>query len=107
MIRFAFRLVGYVLVAFGFALLVIDGTTSVASGVPAATSLGEALAKSAPVLLLDAHGFIETKLGVDAWRGVEASILVLPAFIVLMLAGLAAAALGRRPKPEIGFATLR
>ena len=107
MIRFAFRLLGYVLVALGFALLVIDGTTSIASGALVLTSFGDALVKAVPDAFGEAKLFIETKLDPDAWRMLQASLMAAPAFGVLMLAGLISAALGRRPRPAIGFAPLR
>ena len=106
MIRFVFRLLGYVLVALGFALLVIDGTTSIAGGALSLTSFGETVLKSAPGLLGDARLFVETKLDPRAWQMLQASLLAAPAFLVLMLAGLVSAVIGRRPRPQIGFAPL-
>ncbi|MFD1330770.1 hypothetical protein ACFQ4O_02025 [Methylopila musalis] len=104
MIRFLFRLLGFLVLAAGFVALVADGARSIAAGALRLTSAEQAWA------LLSANGLASARAAV---AGLGSPGLVDPAFAwllgapacaALIVIGLLLMILGRRPRPAVGVA---
>jgi hypothetical protein len=104
MIRFLFRSIGLVCLAAAFALVIYDGTKSIAGNQLFLTSVstlwglinGSSLAMLKPLISPYANGMV--------WDPLAVSILAAPAWAVLGLLGILFMLLGRRKKPLIGYA---
>lgn len=102
MIRFALRLVGLLIVAGGFVLLVIDGTRSIAGQGLFFTSVAESWRGLHGSSLLDLEQAIAVR-GLDwLWDPVMLVALALPTAAVALAVGAVLMALGRRREPRIG-----
>lgn len=105
--RFLVRLVGYLLVALGFIVLVIDGARSIANALLRFTAVGDVLATMlhdryqaiGPMIQRDIHPLL--------WDPVLLSFMQAPAALVALLVGFVLLWLGRAPEPEIGILTRR
>lgn len=103
MLRLAFRSVGFILLALGFAALIVDGTRSIAAGTLAIVPLGRsadmlfpgAIAKLKGLVLAHAPGL---------WDPVVVRVLEAPVWLVVGLLGAVLILLTRRPRPKIGYA---
>ncbi|CAM5193735.1 hypothetical protein ARD30_06530 [Bosea thiooxidans] len=105
--RFLLRLVGYLLVATGFVMVVLDGARSIANSGLRFTALGEVLASA----LQERYGLlqpaIERNIHPLLWDPVLLTLLQAPAAFAALLLGFALLWLGRRPEPRIGIVTRR
>ena len=102
MLRFLLRLIGLLLLAGAFAALIVDGTRSVAAGRIALLPLGRTMTIVSPEAFVKLHAGIETHLP-SLWDPVMVTVLLLPTWCVLGLLGLVLLALGRPPRPKIGY----
>ncbi|MCU4181789.1 hypothetical protein [Bosea sp. BH3] len=106
-VRFLLRLIGYLLVAAGFIVAVIDGARSIANSTPRFTALGDTLV----ALLHERYALlqpaIERNLHPMLWDPVLLSLVRMPAALVALLLGFLLLWLGRRPEPQIGIITRR
>jgi hypothetical protein len=99
MLRFIIRLIGYGLIAIGFANLVVDGTASLSIGTLYLTDLSQIAKAVAPQGLVDLQNYVRLTF-------IEHSIsfiLLIPSTIFFVFTGLMLVVLARRPKAEIGF----
>lgn len=101
-IRFAFRLLSVVTLAFAVILAVGDAARSVASSTLETTPLMTSWLQTAPDSAAAVQGWITTQLGSAAWNGVLAPLLGLPGFLLFGLLALLFYALGRKPAPKRG-----
>ena len=102
MLRLLFRFVGLVLLACAFAALIVDGTRSVAAGTAAILPLGRTIETVAPAGFVKTHALIETHAPL-LWDPFLVTILLLPSWLVLGIAGLVCLALGRPRAAKIGY----
>ncbi|GLK77435.1 hypothetical protein GCM10008171_26890 [Methylopila jiangsuensis] len=104
MIRFLFRLLGFLVLAAGFVALVADGARSIAAGALRLTSTEQAWA------LASADGLASAKTAIAGLGspGVAdpafAWTLATPACAALIVIGLLLMIVGRRPRPRVGVA---
>ncbi len=82
MLRAFIRFLGLMLLAAGFAALVVDGARSIASNAIVLTSLGETIAQLSPSKLPLLQAAIESRFGPWAWTHAAAAVLALPAWFV-------------------------
>lgn len=99
MIRFLFRLLGFLILAGGFVALVIDGTRAVASGTIAFTSAGSSWGAFSPETLAKAR----EALGAAA-QGPLDWVLAQPTAAVLGVIGVLFMLIGRRRRRRVGVA---
>ncbi|MBL8587009.1 MAG: hypothetical protein JNK46_00630 [Methylobacteriaceae bacterium] len=99
MIRLFARSLGFVLLAGGFAQLVVDGTRSIAAGALLWTPLGALIEAAAPGRLAALGPRIAGDLHPLLWHPVATGLLGLPACLALALLG-AALLLAGRKKPD-------
>jgi hypothetical protein len=104
MVRFLFRLIGFLLVAVAFIALVLDGTKSIASNKIVTTPLGQTWTDihSTSLQLLEAG--VTRHVGEWLWNPVLLNILTSPTWLVLAVLGVVLLLLGRKKKPLIGYA---
>jgi hypothetical protein len=103
MIRFVLRSLGLWILAFGFILLVYDGTKSIAGNQIVFTKLGylwNAINSTSLLLLQPA---IERHVE-WLWNPVIVTVLTTPAWLVFAIIGAILMLLGRKKKPLIGYA---
>lgn len=102
MIRFLFRLLGFLVLAAGFVSLVIDGTRSIASGALTLTPMEQSWATASPLTLAKTKAFV-ADTGVAALNDpVLSSILAAPTFVPLVVLGVLLMLIGRRPRRKVG-----
>lgn len=99
MIRFLFRLLGFLILAGGFVALVIDGTRAIASGKLDLTAAAASWAAVSPDTLQSARAAVG-EAGAAALDGVLAQ----PTCLVLGLIGLLFMLIGRRRRHKVGVA---
>jgi hypothetical protein len=104
MIRFLFRLAGFLLLAAGFVSVVIDGTRSIAASGLRVTRLGETLDYLAPGKVAQLQPMIE-KLHPKLWDPAAQWLLGSPTAVVVGLVGLILLWIGRPRRQLIGYAT--
>jgi hypothetical protein len=105
MLRVIIRFLGLMLLAAGFAAVVIDGARSIASNALVLTSLGETLSQLAPAKYPLWQATIEKKFGAWAWDPVATTLLALPNWLVAGAFGALLFLLTRRRRPQIGYVT--
>ena len=105
MLRILVRFVGLMLLATGFAALVIDGTKSIASNTIVLTSLGTTLAQLAPAKLSLLQAAIEKRFGPWAWDPAGLMFLALPDWVVAGGLGAVLFLLTRRRRVPVGYLT--
>lgn len=102
MIRFLFRLLGFLVLAAGFVMLVIDGTRSIASGALVLTPTEQSWAAASPGTLAKTKALV-ADTGIAALSDPALSaILAAPAFVPLVVLGVALMLIGRRPRRKVG-----
>ncbi|WP_439572921.1 hypothetical protein [Phreatobacter sp.] len=102
MIRFSLRFTGFLIVAFGFVLAVIDGTRSIAGQTLLFTSLSESWRAVHPRSLVDLEQTLAGR-GLDwLWDPVMLVMLALPMAALALVFGALLMALGRKREPRIG-----
>ncbi len=105
--RFLVRLVGYLLVAAGFIILVIDGARSIANALLRFTTAGDVLAALLHERYRLLGPMIERDIHPLLWDPVLLSVMQAPAALVALLVGFALLWLARPPEPRIGIVTRR
>lgn len=107
MLRFLLRVLGFLSVAAGFVVLVLDGARSIANSVLLLTPLSETLA----ILLRERYALIqpvtERNLHPLLWDPVLVNLLKTPTAFAALLLGFLLLKLGARPQPKIGIVTRR
>jgi hypothetical protein len=98
MIRFLLRLLAMLILAAGFAALIVDGTRSIAGSELNLTPLSDLLRARLPAIEQSVTRNVHPLL----WDPVLKSFFRLPAWLVLAMAGLLLLKLGRRPVPPLG-----
>lgn len=99
MIRFLFRLLGFLVLAGGFVALVVDGTRAIASGVWDFTKAETSWAAFSPQTLQSAREFVgEAGAGALGWT------LAQPTAAVLGVIGIVLMLIGRRHRRTVGVA---
>ena len=93
------------LLAAGFAAVVIDGARSIASNTLVLTSFGETLAQLAPAKYPLWQAAIEKKFGAFAWDPVATTLLALPNWLIAGTLGGLLFLLTRRRRAQIGYLT--
>jgi len=104
MIRFLFRLLGLILLAAAFILVIYDGTKSIAGNSLSLTTVQAlwelthpaSLARLKPLIVPYARGLL--------WDPLMVSVLAAPAWSLLGVAGILLLFFGRKKKPLIGYA---
>jgi hypothetical protein len=104
MIRFIIRLVALFALAAGFAVLVIDGTRSIAASGLVVTPFGETCAKFFPRQFPLLQPMAE-RLHPLLWDPVLRDLFALPTWLVLTLFGTILFWLARRRRPKIGYSS--
>ena len=104
MIRFLFRTLGLLLLAAAFVLFVYDGTKSIAANALVTTRLSEFWNVIDPSSLQQLEPYIKQHATTWLWDPVMVTILDAPSFAVFGIAGALLILLGRRRKPQIGYA---
>lgn len=104
MIRWGLRLIGLILLAAGFAALIIDGTRSIAGGSLAFTSFGGTLRWAMPAKL-EALELQIQHINPHLWDPVAVSILGLPTWSVAGFIGFLLLALAARKPRQIGYSS--
>lgn len=105
--RFLVRMLGYLLVAGGFIVLLTDGARSIANSALRFTPLGET------ALTLFGERFrllqpaVERNLHPVLWDPVLVHMLQVPTMVAGLLLGFLLLWLGAAPKPQIGIVTRR
>jgi hypothetical protein len=103
MIRFIFRLIGLVLLAGGFAALVIDGTRSIAGNRLLWTPFEQTAQWLLPGKLPLLQAIVERDVHPLLWNPVLITIFRLPASLVLGVLGVVLLLISRKRSRSIGF----
>src|SRR4051812_45584085 len=103
MIRFLFRMVGFLILAGGFVTLIYDGTKWIAGSTLSFTPLGQVWNNVHANSLQLLQPAIERHVSPFLWDPVVLSILTTPAWIVLAVIGAILMLIGRKKKPLIGY----
>jgi hypothetical protein len=104
MIRFIVRLVALLALAAGFAVLVIDGTRSIAANALMPTAFGEICAKFFPKQFALLEPMAE-RMNPHLWDPVLKDFFELPTWLVLIVFGIVLFWLVRRRRPKIGYSS--
>ena len=105
MIRFVFRFVGLLLLAFAFILAVYDGSKSIVDQSFFVTTVRAAWENIHQNSLVAAQPMVERLIGPWFWQGiVQRYFLDEPAWLVLAIIAAILILLGRKRKPLIGYA---
>lgn len=105
--RFLLRLLGYVLTAAGFVVLVIDGARSIANSTLHFTSLGTMLSSVLHERYQSIQPTIERQIHPLLWDPVMSNLLLAPAALIGLLLGFLLLRIGAKPAPRIGIVTRR
>ena len=103
MIRFAFRFLGMMLLAGGFAALLYDGTRTIAANTLSFTPLSFSWNNFHSTSLQSLQSMVEKNLPF-LWEPLMRTVLSAPTFLVLAVLGLLLMLIGRKKKPVIGYA---
>jgi hypothetical protein len=104
MIRSLSRLVGVVLLAAGFILLISDGAKSIADNRLAIYKLGQLWNDIHSTSLPALQALLAQYVPVWVWDPGIVAVLDQPAWLVLGILGIVLVLLGRRKRPLIGYA---
>jgi hypothetical protein len=105
MLRFLVRALGFLAIAGGFVMVVIDGTRTLANGALSFMALGEAGFRLLGEKYLLIQPGIERHLHPLLWDPFILNLTLMPASLVLLAIGLGLVMLGRKPADPIGFDT--
>lgn len=105
MIRFLLRSAGYLVVAGGFVLLVLDGARSIANQSLLITRLGDTGMAFFGERYAQLQPMIERQIHPLLWDPVLVHLLMLPTCATLLFLGFLLLRLGRQPEPGIGILT--
>jgi hypothetical protein len=99
MLRFFARIAGFLILAAGFAAMVIDGTRSIAGQTLVLTPFGDLFRAKLPLI----QQAIVQNLHPLLWDPIATALLRLPVWGVLALAGGLLIWMARRRRPVIGY----
>ena len=105
--RFLLRLLGYLLVAAGFVVLVVDGARSIANAELAFTALGESFAMLLDERYRQIQPAVERNIHPLLWDPLLLNLLRVPTALTALLLGFLLLRLGARPQAMIGIVTRR
>ncbi|MBN9438817.1 PetM family of cytochrome b6f complex subunit 7 [Bosea sp. (in: a-proteobacteria)] len=105
--RFLVRILGYLLVAGGFIVLLTDGARSIANSALRFTPLGETMAALLGDRFRQLQPGIERSLHPLLWDPVLVHVLLAPTALAGLALGFLLLWLGGEPKPLIGIVTRR
>lgn len=106
-LRFLVRILGYLLVAGGFVVLLTDGARSIANSALRFTSLGETLLALLGDRYRQLQPGVERNLHPLLWDPVLLHLMLAPTALAGLLLGFLLLWLGAEPKPIIGIVTRR
>jgi hypothetical protein len=104
MIRALLRLIGVIVLAAGFILLMYDGAKSIADSRIYIYKLGQLWTDIHVASLQSAEAAVKASLPAAVWDPVVTTVLDQPAWLIFGLIGVALILLGRKRKPLIGYA---
>jgi len=102
MLRALVRLIGFLLLAGGFVLLVVDGTATIADDTLRYTRLIDLAQRYLPAKLEMLQPLVVRTFGARGWDPVVTTTLQTPSCLVLLLLGILLLVLARRREPGIG-----
>ena len=105
MLRFCVRVLGFLLLAAGFAALVIDGTRSIAAESVSMSRFGELCAWLLPKAFPLLQPAVERNIHPLLWDPVLRGFFLTPSWIVLCALGLLLILVARRRRPQVGFSS--
>lgn len=105
MLRFLVRGLGGILLAAGFAALVIDGSRSIAASSLMMGRFGDLCAALFPKLFAVLQPAIERNIHPLVWDPILVGFFLAPSWIVLTLLGLLLVWLARRRRVAIGYSS--
>ena len=105
MIRFIFRLAGYMCIGGGFVALVLDGARSIANQSPGFVSFGEMVFRVVGNSYLQLQPAIERHLHPMLWDPVILNLTLLPGFAVALAVGFFLLWAVKKPDPGVGIVT--
>ncbi|AMJ62572.1 hypothetical protein [Bosea sp. PAMC 26642] len=106
MLGFLVRLCGYLLVAAGFVVLLLDGARSIANSAVLVTPLGETLLTLLRERYLAIQPTVE-RIYLPLWDPVLLTLTRTPTALAALLLGFLLLRLGARREPHIGIVTRR
>ncbi len=104
MLRFFIRLFGLLLLAGGFAALVVDGTRSLAGGRMIVTTLQEGALSLSPAKFQALQASVEQKLATPFWDSIITVLLQLPISVTFGGLGALLILLSQKQRAPIGYA---
>lgn len=104
MIRFLFRVIGFLSLATAFLLVITDGTRSIGDSRVTITSVRGLWELLNATSLQTLRPLIEGRLGPYAWDPVFSYFLNAPSWAVFGILGIILILLGRKRRPLIGYA---
>jgi hypothetical protein len=107
MLRLIIRLIGYGLIAVGFANLIVDGTASLGIGALKFTELGHIVESITPKTFIALQGYIQNPDFSNFLKQILVFILGIPAVLLFLTTGLILLIKARRPKADIGFLPMK
>lgn len=107
MVRFLLRMLGYLSVAAGFVVLVLDGARSIANSALLFTRFGDTLALLLRERYASLQPMVERNIHPLLWDPVLLTLTKAPTALVACVFGFLLLRLGARPKPQIGILTRR
>jgi hypothetical protein len=106
MLRFVFRLLGYLLLAGSFVSAVVDGTRSIAASTLLWTRLGEPLERIAPKAIPSLQNTL-SGLHPLLWDPIAVRLLAAPLALALLLLGIVFVVLAADREPTVGILARR
>jgi len=103
MLRWFFRLAGFLAVAVAFVSLIIDGTRSIAGGALSITPFGQTAMTFFPARFPLLRAAVEQHIHPLLWDPVLVTLFRKPAWFVIGLCGLLLLGATRKPAPKIGY----
>jgi len=104
-LRFLVRILGYLLVAAGFVVLLTDGARAIANSTFRLTPLGESAQALVGERILALQPAIERNLHPVLWDPVMVTLLRVPSAAAALLLGFLLLRLGAARRPDIGILT--
>lgn len=105
MIRFVIRAIGLLIIAAGFAALVVDGTRSIAGSDLQIMAFGDLCVTLFPARFPLLQPMVERQIHPLLWDPVLLTIFRLPAALVLGLIGLGLLWITQRRRGQIGYSS--
>ncbi|MGE3246988.1 MAG: hypothetical protein AB7F96_16025 [Beijerinckiaceae bacterium] len=103
MFRFIIRTIGIILLAGGFAALIVDGTRSIAVSKVTVTTFGQTAAAVFPKAFPLLKPAVEQNIHPLLWDPFLRALFLLPAFLVVAVLGLLLIWLARRRRLAVGY----